>query len=164
MNKPDIVNLVQDKLVEAGFEISKADAGGIYDVVIGVFEDVLMVPGETLPLGRIGRLELKEVHRKARTARNPHTGEPVEVEAKDTVRLTFKAANGKTSIKVTAAEAYATRGKTKKKVKGKAAKAAPAAKASAKGKKAAAKTAKKTAAKKTAAKKGGKRGRRAKRA
>lgn len=161
MNKPDIVNLVQDKLVEAGFEISKADAGGIYDVVIGVFEDVLMVPGETLPLGRIGRLELKEVHRKARTARNPHTGEPVEVEAKDTVRLTFKAANGKTSIKVTAAEAYAEKGKkaaAKKKVKGKAVKAAPA-KASAKGKKAAAKP-----AKKTAAKKGGKRGRRAKRA
>ncbi len=81
MNKADLVNTVA---AEGGF--SKADAAKAVDAVISGITGALS-DGETVSLVGFGSFVVSE--RAARTARNPRTGETIEVGPSKGVR--FKA-------------------------------------------------------------------------
>lgn len=80
MNRSDLVSALADK---SG--VSKKDA----DAVLAAFADVA---GETLSSGEKiqvpGFITLERVERAARTARNPRTGEPIDIAAGHGVKLT----------------------------------------------------------------------------
>lgn len=72
-NKGVIVDAVQEAL-----DITKADAERAVDTVISTIVDALKAGGE-LSIAGFGTFVAKK--RAARTARNPKTGEPVQVPA-----------------------------------------------------------------------------------
>jgi len=78
MNKAELVSIVSDKL-----ECTKADGSRAFEAVFDALIEGL-VAGEKVktPLGT-----LKVADRKARTARNPQTGEAVAVPAYKTIKL-----------------------------------------------------------------------------
>jgi DNA-binding protein HU-beta len=73
MNKSAIVDAVHEKL-----GTSKADAERVVDTVINSIIDT-MKEGNEVSISGLGIFSVKD--RAARTARNPRTGEPVEVPA-----------------------------------------------------------------------------------
>ena len=73
MNKSAIVDAVHEKL-----GTSKADAERAVDTVVESIVDT-MKKGEEVSISGLGIFSVKE--RAARTARNPRTGEPVDVPA-----------------------------------------------------------------------------------
>lgn len=79
MNRTDLVSALADR---SG--VAKKDA----DAVLSAFQELA---GETLASGEKiqlpGFLTLERVERAARTARNPRTGEPVEVAAGHGVKV-----------------------------------------------------------------------------
>lgn len=77
MKKQEFIDAVAEKL-----DITKKDAREISDNIFEVFEDVL-VQGKRIPLGKIGRLEVRE--RAARNGVNPQTGEPLEIPARNAI-------------------------------------------------------------------------------
>ena len=85
MTKKEFAALFAEK---ANFE-SKAEAERKLDVVLSLFEEVLVNGGDINFIGW-GKFEVKDT--PARTGRNPRTGEEVEIPAKKVVK--FKA--GKT--------------------------------------------------------------------
>jgi DNA-binding protein HU-beta len=73
MNKAAIVDAVHEQMGS-----SKADAERVVDVMINSIVDSLK-RGEEVSISGLGIFSVKE--RAARTARNPRTGEPVQVPA-----------------------------------------------------------------------------------
>ena len=80
------VELVEAVATKAG--LTKADAGRALDGVIEAITEAL-VKGDKVPLAGLGTFAVSK--REARSGRNPRTGEPVEIAARNAV--TFKAAS-----------------------------------------------------------------------
>ncbi len=76
MNKSELV-----KAVAADAELTQADAGRALDATINVITSQLK-KGEPVAIAGFGTFESK--HRKAREGRNPKTGAPVPIAAKNT--------------------------------------------------------------------------------
>lgn len=74
MNKTQLVNAVAEKA-----ELTKKDAGKAVEAVLEAITETL-VAKEKVQLIGFGTFETRE--RAARTARNPQTGEELQVEAK----------------------------------------------------------------------------------
>lgn len=73
MNKADIINKVHEEL-----GVTKADAERAVETVLSSIVDTL-VAGQEVSIAGLGIFSAKM--RKARTARNPRTGESIEVPA-----------------------------------------------------------------------------------
>lgn len=84
MNKAMLASIVAEKL-----GISKREAGEIVDTVLNTIAETVAV-GTKVSLAGFGSFE--GVSKPARTARNPRTGETVEVEAKIAPKFTAAAA------------------------------------------------------------------------
>ena len=82
MNKQELLTAIADNV-----DLAKKDI----DLVLGALETAVsqaLKKGDEVTLPGIGKLKPK--HKPARTARNPHSGETIEVDAKTVVA--FKAA------------------------------------------------------------------------
>lgn len=73
MNKADLISKVHEEI-----DVTKADAERSVECVIGSIVDALK-SGEEVSIAGLGIFSTKM--RNARTARNPRTGEPIEVPA-----------------------------------------------------------------------------------
>jgi DNA-binding protein HU-beta len=88
-NRDDLIQAVQDQLAAAGVESStKKDVGVAVDAVLRGVRKVAMTEGSIRTV--IGTFKRKD--QAARMARNPRTGESVEVAAKQTLALKAYAA------------------------------------------------------------------------
>lgn len=81
MKKIDIVNSLKDTR-----SISKADAAGIVDQVIDIMKNGVKEDGV---LDIFGFLKITKAHKEAGTARNPRTGETVNVPEKNVPKIKF---------------------------------------------------------------------------
>ena len=79
LNKPDFIALMAERC-----DITKKDATEEYENVFSVLNEVL-TDGQEVAIPNIGRFKVTE--RPARTARNPRTGDAIEVPAKKTMKL-----------------------------------------------------------------------------
>ena len=79
LTKPDFIALMAERC-----DITKKDATEEYENVFGVLAEVLS-EGNEVAIPDLGRFKITE--RPARTARNPRTGETVDVPAKKTMKL-----------------------------------------------------------------------------
>lgn len=79
MKKSDIVSAVSE-VVDA--KVAKKDIDAIYDAILAEFKRILL-NGEDVALNGIGILKVRE--RAAREARNPKTGEKMQVPAQKAV-------------------------------------------------------------------------------
>ena len=73
MTKADLVEQVADTI---GRGVTKRDCGLIVDAFLDAVKEAL-AHGDHIKIRGFGTFKVR--HRKARTARNPRTGEPVEV-------------------------------------------------------------------------------------
>jgi integration host factor subunit beta len=76
MTKADLVEQVVDLV---GPRVTKKDCGLVVDAFLAAVKDALE-RGEGIEIRGFGTFKVR--HRKARTARNPKTGQPVEVPAR----------------------------------------------------------------------------------
>lgn len=86
VTKKEIINAVQANLTEQGIDLSKADV----EKVMSAYTDTLMgaaVYGQRASLGEIG--SFTPVVKAARKARNPQTGEEIQVEEKVAIRFSL---------------------------------------------------------------------------
>ena len=81
MNNQDLINAVA-----AGTDLPKAKAK---EVVESVFDNIKAALGKADTAQFIGFGTFRVEHREARQGRNPQTGEPMQIEAKNVVK--FKA-------------------------------------------------------------------------
>ena len=81
MNKQDLINAVA-----AGTDLPKAKAK---EVVESVFDNIKAALGKADTAQFIGFGTFRVEHREARQGRNPQTGEPMQISAKNVVK--FKA-------------------------------------------------------------------------
>jgi DNA-binding protein HU-beta len=81
MNKSDLI----DKIAERA-DVSKADTEKVLKAFEEVVQQVVAKGDEKLTLA--GFVSFEQTHRKARTARNPQTGEPIKVPATNAVKIT----------------------------------------------------------------------------
>ena len=79
LTKPDFIALMAERC-----DITKKDATEEYENVFGVLAEVLS-EGNEVAIPDLGRFKIAE--RAARTARNPRTGDTIEVPAKKTMKL-----------------------------------------------------------------------------
>lgn len=79
LNKPDFIALMAERC-----DITKKDATEEYENVFGVLAEVLS-EGNEVAIPDLGRFKIAD--RPARTARNPRTGETVDVPAKKAMKL-----------------------------------------------------------------------------
>ena len=79
LNKPDFIALMAERC-----DITKKDATEEYENVFGVLAEVLS-EGNEVAIPDLGRFKISD--RPARTARNPRTGDAIEVPAKKTMKL-----------------------------------------------------------------------------
>lgn len=84
MNKTDLINAVAEKT-----EMTKKDSGIAVEAVLNTITETL-AEGDSVSVLGFGKFETR--HRAARTARNPQTGDPIEVPA--TTVPAFKAGKG----------------------------------------------------------------------
>lgn len=73
MNKTELIEAIALRSELTKFEV---------DTIISSFTDIIsnaLAEGEKVSLKRFGTFEVRE--RKARTGRNPHTGETIEIKA-----------------------------------------------------------------------------------
>jgi len=82
MNKTDLINAVADRL---GNTTSKKDVTIILNHTFGIIQDAL-TDGQDVAIVDFGAFKVKEAG--ARTGRNPHTGETIQIPAKK--KVTFK--------------------------------------------------------------------------
>ncbi len=80
MNKAELIEAVQKNL---GGETSKRAAGDALEAVL----DAISKGVKKSPVQLIGFGTFKKVDRKARTGRNPKTGEAMKIKASKTVRF-----------------------------------------------------------------------------
>lgn len=78
MTKADLVERVTEAV---GPRLTKKDCGLVVEAFLASVQDAL-VRGEGIEIRGFGTFKVR--HRKARTARNPRTGEPVEVPPRST--------------------------------------------------------------------------------
>ena len=76
MTKADLVGQVADAI---GPEVTKGECRLVVDGFLGAVKETL-AQGDGIEIRGFGTFKVR--HRKARTARNPRTGEPVEVPAR----------------------------------------------------------------------------------
>ena len=81
MNKAELIEAVQNTL---GGDTSKRAAG---DAVEAVLDSISGSLGKGNAVQLVGFGTFKVAHRKARTGRNPKTGEPMAIKASKTVRF-----------------------------------------------------------------------------
>lgn len=81
LNKPEFVTLLAERC-----EVTKKDAEEMYDDVFGTLADVI-AGGEEVGIPGLGRVKIAD--RAARVARNPKTGNTVEVPAKKAPKFQF---------------------------------------------------------------------------
>ena len=81
MNRKELVSALADK---AG--VSQTDADKVLDAFQGIVFEVVAVEGESLTLP--GFLKFEQSARSARSGRNPSTGEPIEIPASKTAKVT----------------------------------------------------------------------------
>lgn len=81
MNKPEFVALLAERC-----EVTKKDAEEMYDDVFGTLADVV-ASGEEVAIPGLGRAKI--ANRASRTARNPKTGNTIEVPAKKAPKFQF---------------------------------------------------------------------------
>lgn len=81
LNKPEFVTLLAERC-----EISKREATEMYDDVFGALVDVIS-EGNEVAIPNLGRVKI--VKRAARVANNLHTGEKVDVPAKNAPKFQF---------------------------------------------------------------------------
>ncbi len=86
MNKAELIDAVQNTL---GGETSKRAAGDAVEAVLDAVSASL-AKGDDVQL--VGFGSFKVAHRKARTGRNPKTGEPMAINASKTVRFVCSSA------------------------------------------------------------------------
>jgi nucleoid DNA-binding protein len=67
-------------------EMEKREVKRFLDDLTAVVEDTIKQGGE-VPLKGLGKFKVQ--HRKARTGRNPLTGEPIDIPAKTVVKFTL---------------------------------------------------------------------------
>lgn len=79
MNKTELVAELARRT-----ELTQKDAGAALDSLLDIVADGL-AKGDKLTIP--GYLTVERVARKARTARNPQTGEPIEIAATNAVKL-----------------------------------------------------------------------------
>ena len=77
MTKADLIEQIADA---TGRRVTKKDCGLLIDAFLSVAKDALM-RGDRIELRGFGTFKVQ--HRTARTVRNPRTGEPVDVPARD---------------------------------------------------------------------------------
>ena len=77
MTKADLVEQIADAI---GRRITKRDCGLVVDAFLDAVKEAL-ARGDGIELRGFGTFQVR--HRKARTGRNPRTGEPVKVPARD---------------------------------------------------------------------------------
>lgn len=117
-SRDDILNRMKDKLAEAGISgATKKDCGVALDAALGSIKEVAMEEGSIRTV--IGTFRRKD--QAARIARNPRTGEQVDVPAKTT--LGFKPSSSATEVE--ADEAPAPKAKVAAKAPAKVAAKAP---------------------------------------
>lgn len=87
MTKKEFIAEIKEKLAEQNAIISKQTCEACVNIALLIARTEVLEQGE---FAYPGFGKLKKVTRAARTAKNPRTGEPVEVPEKDAV--TFKAA------------------------------------------------------------------------
>lgn len=81
MNKQEMIR----KLYESGEFATKSAAERAFNLVLSTMKGALTAPGDRVRLPGLGTLEVK--HRKAYLGRNPHTGEPMQIKARNAVRF-----------------------------------------------------------------------------
>ena len=81
LNKPEFITILAERC-----EISKREATEMYDAVFGTLVDVIS-EGNEVAIPNLGRVKI--VKRAARVANNLHTGEKVEVPAKNAPKFQF---------------------------------------------------------------------------
>lgn len=81
LNKSEFVALLSERC-----EVTKKDAEEMYDDVFGTLADVV-ASGEEVAIPGLGRAKI--ANRAARTARNPKTGNTIEVPAKKVPKFQF---------------------------------------------------------------------------
>lgn len=81
MKKIDIINALKDTR-----DISKTEAAEIVDQVIDIMKNGVKADGE---LDIFGFIKITKVHKEAGTARNPRTGETVDVPEKNAPKAKF---------------------------------------------------------------------------
>lgn len=86
MKKEQVVKAIQEGLKENGFEFNLKETESVYETVTDIYAELLKTE-DKVPFGKaFGNFTGKD--KDARTARNPQSGEPVEVAATRTI--TFK--------------------------------------------------------------------------
>jgi len=84
MNQSQMTQAVADQVIADGGNLNKADVNRVLLALAGVAQAQLKA-GEEVTLGGLGKLKVTD--RAAKTARNPRTGETVEVPAKKAVKF-----------------------------------------------------------------------------
>ncbi len=81
MNKTELVETIAQRT-----DLSKKDVQAVLDEFETIAGDVVAKGKDTLTIP--GFLKFEQTHRSARTARNPQTGEPIDVPAQNAAKVT----------------------------------------------------------------------------
>jgi DNA-binding protein HU-beta len=81
MNKTELVETIAQRT-----DLSKKDVQAVLDEFENIAGDVVAKGKD--PLTIPGFLKFEQTHRSARTARNPQTGEPIDVPAQNAAKVT----------------------------------------------------------------------------
>ena len=80
MTRTELIDVLANRT-----EMDKRDVKRFLDDLTAVVEDTIKQGGE-VPLRGLGKFKVQ--HRKARTGRNPLTGDPIDIPAKTVVKFT----------------------------------------------------------------------------
>ncbi len=81
MNKTELIETIAQRT-----DLSKKDVQAVLDTFEDIAGDVVAKGGEALTIP--GFLKIEQTHRKARTGRNPQTGETIQVPAANAAKVT----------------------------------------------------------------------------
>ena len=81
MNKTELVETIAQRT-----DLSKANVQSVLDEFESIAGDVVAKGGDALTIP--GFLKFEQTHRKARKARNPQTGEEIDVPASNAAKVT----------------------------------------------------------------------------
>jgi len=81
MNKTELIETIAQRT-----DLAKKDVQAVLDTFEDIAGDVVAKGGDALTIP--GFLKFEQTHRKARTGRNPQTGEPIDVPASNAAKVT----------------------------------------------------------------------------
>ena len=81
MNKTELIETIAQRT-----DISKKDVQAVLDTFEDIAGDIVAKGSDTLTIP--GFLKFEQTHRKARTGRNPQTGETIQVAASNAAKVT----------------------------------------------------------------------------